>query len=143
MSTFVVDDGTINKIVSYLYAKANGPDNWVKYRAVKLAKMDIDLRIPEHCERIAHLMFDLNVTAVNARYGDGEAEKFRPLDFKYQLNFSGSQIQAIKALESWLYQCLEGDIAYHRLYLAMEEIRNMLCIDYVHQTEEYEGAQWR
>ena len=143
MSAFVVDDETINKVVSYLYAKANGPDDWLRYRALRLAKMGINPAIPEHCDRLAHLMFDLNVAAVNARYGEGEAEKFRPLDFKYQLNFPGSQMQAIKSLETWLYQCLEGDINYHRLYVAMEEVRNMLCIDYVHSTEEYEGTPWK
>jgi hypothetical protein len=142
MSSFVVDDVTINNVVSYLYSKGNGPDDWLRYRAVKLAKMGYDLTNPEHCEKVANLMFELNVAAVNKRYGEGEAEKFRPLDFKYLLAFPGSQMQAIKALETWLYQCLENDIHLHRLYGAMEQIRDMLCIDYVHNSEEYEAARW-
>jgi hypothetical protein len=142
MSSFVVDDVTINNVVSYLYSKGNGPDDWLRYRAVKLAKMGYDLTNPEHCEKVANLMFELNVAAVNKRYGEGEAEKFRPLDFKYLLAYPGSQMQAIKALETWLYQCLEDDIHLHRLYGAMEQIRDMLCIDYVHNSEEYEAVRW-
>jgi hypothetical protein len=142
MSSYVVDDETINMVVSYLYAKGNGPDDWLRYRAVKLAKMGYDLTNPEHCEKVANLMFELNVAAVNKKYGKGEAEKFRPLDFKYLLAYPGSQMQAIKALETWLHQCLEKDVHLHRLYGAMKQIRDMLCIDYVHNSEEYEGVQW-
>lgn len=142
MSSFVVDDETINMVVSYLYAKGNGPDDWLRYRAIKLAKMGYNLAVPEDCEKLANLMFDLNVAAVNARYGEGEAEKFRPLDFKYRLAYLESQMQAIKALETWLYQCLEKDVHFHRLYAAMEQIRDMLCVDYVHNSEEYEAVRW-
>jgi hypothetical protein len=142
MSAFVVDDVTINNVVSYLYAKGNGPDDWLRYRAIKLAKMGYNLAIPEDCKKLANLMFELNVAAVNAKYGEGEAEKFRPLDFKYLLAYPGSQMQAIKALETWLYQYLENDAHRHRLYSAMEQIRDMLCIDYVHSSEEYEKVQW-
>lgn len=140
MSFFVVDDETINIVVSYLFAKGNGPDDWLRYRAVKLAKMGYDLAIPEHAEKLSNLMFEMKVAAVNKRSGEGEAEKFRPLDFKYRLAYPGSQMQTIKALETWLYQCLEKDVHLHRLYGAMEQIRDMLCIDYVHNSEEYEGV---
>lgn len=143
MSAFVVSDETINKIVSLLYTKANNFDNWFKYNALKLQKIQgLYPETPENAERLAGKMFELNIAAVNARYGGGEAEKFRSLDFSFQLNYPGSQIAAIKALDSWLYQCSEDDIDYSRLFRAMEEIRNALCLDYVHRTKEYEAAPW-
>jgi hypothetical protein len=104
--------------------------------------MGYNLAIPEQGEKLANLMFALNVAAVNKRYGEGEAEKFRSLNFKYRLTYPRSQMQTIKALETWLYQCLEKDVHLHRLYSAMEQIRDMLCIDYVHNSEEYEGVRW-
>ena len=142
MSSYVVDDETINRIVSFLYAKATGPDCWIQDSAEKITKMGIVLGNFEHCERLADLMFALNVAAVNAKYGEGEAEKFRPLNFKYRLAFPGSQMQAIKALDTWLHQCPENDVHLHRLYSAMEQIRDLLCIDYVRRTDEYEAVRW-
>lgn len=141
MSAFVVDDETINKVVSFLYAKANGPDDDLSLKHTKLVKIGYDPMSRDGCKELANKMFDMNVAAVNAKYGEGAAEQFRPLDFKF-LFVPSSQIKVIKALESWLYQCLEGRIPSLQLYGAMEEIRDILCVDVVHNLEEYEAAIW-
>lgn len=141
MPAFIVSDETINKVVSYLYSEANSPVEWLEYSALKLQEIEgLYPDTPENAERLGNKLFDMNAAALDSRYGEGEAEKARPLGFSFQLNFPGSQIAAIKALESWLYQCLQGHIIYTRLYQAMKEVRNELCIDSVHQTEEYEEA---
>lgn len=141
MPAFVVDDETINKVVSYIYAKANGPGSSIYWKNTKLYKMGYDVFSDASCAELAQKMFAMNVAAVNERYGDGEAEKFRPLDFKYW-HVQASLIPVIKALESWKYQCTEGKIPDSALYKAMVELRCLLCIEYVHQTDEYEASQW-
>lgn len=141
MSAYIVENETINKIVSYLYAKANGPDSGIYWKATKLFKMGYDLASSSSCSDLAHKMFDLNVAAVNARYGEGEAEMLRPLDFRFQFA-PASQIDAIKALKTWKYQCTEGYTPTTKLYKAMTEVHCLLCVNFVEQTEEYEAAPW-
>lgn len=141
MSAYIVEDETINKIVSFLYAKANGPDSSIRWEATKLFKMGFDLASSLSCSDLAHKMFHMNVAAVNARYGEGEAEMFRPLDFRYQFA-PASQIEVIKALKAWKYQCTEGEVPDLALYKAMTEMHCLFCIDFVEQTEEYEAASW-
>lgn len=141
MSAYIVEDETINKIVSFLYAKANGPDSSIRWDATKLFKMGYDLASSSSCSDLAHKMFDMNVTAINAKYGEGEAEMFRPLDFRFQFA-PASLIEVIKVLKAWKYQCTEGDIPKLALYSAMDELHCLLCIDFVEQTEEYEVAKW-
>jgi hypothetical protein len=141
MSAYIVDDETINKIVSYLYAKANGPDPNIDWKHTKLGKMGYDPKSILSCAELGKKMFALNVAAVNERYGEGEAEKFRPLDFKY-LFVAASQIEVIKALKAWKYQCTEGTVPDLALYKAMTEVHCLLCIDFVEQTEEYEIVEW-
>lgn len=136
MSAYVVHDETINIIVSYLFSKANG-----LHRFPKLDALGFDLSSRPSCHELAHKMFVLNVEAVDARYGEGEAEKLRPLDFKSKFVFA-TQIEVIKALAAWKDQCTEGPVPYLALYKALTEVHYLLCIDFVEQTEEYEAAPW-
>lgn len=138
MSAYIVDDETINKIVSYLYAKANGPDS-TAYPG--LDKMGYNLLNPVDLERLAHLMFSLNVDAIQARYGEAEGEGFPLPDFKYVFT-PATQIEVIKALECWKYQCTEGNIPKSELYKAMVQTHYLLCADYIHRLGEYEDAPW-
>lgn len=141
MSAYIVEDETINKVVSYLYAKANCPNPSIHWESTKLFKMGFDLTSGPSCPELAHKMFNLNVAAVNEKYGKGEAEKFRPLDFQYRF-VPATQIEVIKALLAWKYQCTEGQVPEFALYKAMVEVHCLLCIDFVEQTEEYEAAPW-
>lgn len=141
MSAFVVDDETINKIVSFLAAKAAGPDPSINWESTELCKMGYDLISSQSCAELADTMFAMNVTAVDERYGEGEAGKFRPLDFEFRFA-PATQIEVIKALKAWKYQCTEGLVPSLALYHAMVEVHCLLCIDFVEQTEEYEEAPW-
>jgi hypothetical protein len=142
MSAYIVDNETINKIVSYLYANANGPDSSIPWKSTKLFKMGYALTSSPSCAELAQKMFDMNVAAIQARY-EGAEEEWYPLpSFKYQFT-PASQIGVITALKSWKYQCTEGEVPDLALYKAMAEVYCLLCIDFVEQTEEYEAAEWR
>ena len=141
MSSYIVDDKTINKIVSYIFAKALAPDSSIHWEATKLTKMGYSLISAHWCSDLAHKMFDMNVAAVKARYGKEEAESFPRPAFRY-LFTPATQIEVIKALKAWKYQCTEGRVLELALYKAMAEVHCLLCIDFVEQTEEYEAAPW-
>ena len=141
MSAFIVADETINKIVYYLHVKALGDSIPSELGLTKLPKAEFDLTTEEGTRQLADEMFFLNVAAVNAKYGEGEAKKFRPLDFLYT-PVPSNQIAVIKALESWSYQCTEGNIPQTKIYKVMEDVHCALCVDYVHGLEEWEAAQW-
>lgn len=141
MSSYIVNDETINKVVSYLCSKANGPDPNILWNKTKLEAMGFDLRSQESCAKLAHKMFDLNVAAVQARYGEAEGEGFPLPVFAYSF-MAATTIEVIKALKAWLYQCTEGRVPQSALYLAMTEVHCLLCIDFVEQTEEYEATPW-
>src|SRR2546423_13674024 len=101
MSAFMVEDTTINTVVAWLTrAIATSPT----FDLDRLArKYDVDLVSDRWDEKLAHAMFQLNCDAVNARYGEGEAEKFRPLNFTYKAEYA-SPVQVFKSLQCWHYQ---------------------------------------
>ena len=87
-------------------------------------------------------MFDLNCEAVDQRYGPGQAEKFRPLDYKFQYLPHANNFQALKSLRCWLYQCSEGNVPETELYKAFDEISAAICYGIVTRLPAYEAAQW-
>jgi hypothetical protein len=76
VSAHVVDDITINKIVSFLALKDREDRYYGPARLVLAA--GYDLGTEEGRARLAIRMFALNVRAVNTRYGRGQAKTFRP-----------------------------------------------------------------
>jgi hypothetical protein len=139
MSAYIVDDKTINKIVSYLYAKAAGRDTSIV--STGLVRLGFDLSNADLAELLANQMFDMNVAAIKARYGEAEGEGFPLPSFTY-LFTPATQIEVIKALECWKYQCTVRDIPLSEFYKAMAQIHHLLCADYIHRLEEYEAATW-
>jgi len=137
MSAYVVDDSTINKVVSFLNAKAMGYDGRHRYKVE-----GYDLRKDEDCEKLANDMFALNIAAVNWRYGEGTAAQFRPLNFVYRFQIPQPIIPTLKALECWSYQCAEGDIPDDSLYKAMERVENAMRRAIVDALPEYKRASW-
>ena len=89
-------------------------------------------------------MFGLNVSGVNARYGEDEAHKFRPLDFQYKfIADCGGMVRILKSLRCWLYQCSEGDIPEtSELYKTMKEISNVIASEIIDDLPEYDKAPW-
>ena len=153
MSAYVVEDDTINRVLTYLInISTSSKGEWV-LRPLEEIGFQIK-RKPEEQERLANEMFDLNCKSVNERYGENQAEGFRELDFQYkpglkEMAFGISELiyevtffQALKSLACLLYQCCEGNCISNPLYLALRDIQNRLCIQHVQNSPEYETAQW-
>ena len=135
MSTFVVRDETINRVVTWLSGTGQ------KFGCY-LSPLGYYVTDKALLTELAKEMFNLNVEAVNQRYGDGEAATFRPLDFQYRCTPPATTFQVLKNLHCWLYQCHEGSIPEDELYLAFERVHNGLAHDIVSQLPEYKAAKW-
>ena len=136
MSAFIVEDKTINTIVSFFALHRNG--EW--YRR-QLKDIGFDLETQEGKDKLGKAMFNLNIRAVTQRY-DGGAEDFRPLNYSFKLNIHFIRVTALKSLQCWLYQCTEGDSDQTELYKTMEKLKGEIACDIVRDTKEYEMAKW-
>ena len=139
MSAFLVEDNTINRIVEWL--------SWEVTRSPRLRlsiehTLGITTRGTSWEQELGQAMVQLNCDAVTDRYGEGEAAKFRTLDYRYQPTH-GSEIQVLKSLRCWLYQCREGEVPTQPLYRFFDEVvEPYLMTKIICALPEYEAAAW-
>jgi hypothetical protein len=144
MSAFVVDDRTINRIVTWLElaAYSKGNPHWHDAETIR-KRLGYNLATPGEAERLANDMFTLNCQAVNQRYSDKPARTdFHPRPFVYKATMPVRVIQALKHLSCWLYQCSEGDIPETEMFQAFDRIRYDVAYQLIARSEDYEKAQW-
>jgi hypothetical protein len=88
-------------------------------------------------------MFQLNIKAIDSRYGKGEARQFRPLDYHYQVTEPVPLVQVLKSLQCWLYQCCEGDVPETDLYKLFDnDVQLYLMNEIIDTLPEYRDAYW-
>ena len=135
MCAYIVEDKTINRIVSYLSSN---------HEALSYMKHveNIDLTFEEDEAKFGQELFDLNVRAINERYGNGTAENFRDLDYHYAIQISCNIINAYKSLECLIYQCSEGSVPGTELYQKLERIKGYLASQIISNLPEYKRAIW-
>ena len=136
MSAFMVEDKTINKIVTKLAYDRNG--DWIKR---KVLDCGYDVNSLQDRQKLGWDMFSLNIRSVNQRYDDHPADTFRPLNYKFALEGNYTKIHVLKALKCWLYQSCEGDCDQSPLYKLMDEIANAWAYNIVSDMPEYDTAQ--
>lgn len=137
MSAFVVDDSTINRIVAGLLAAMN--DTRYHYPTVP-EPLKAELSQPAYFGR---RLFDLNCDAVDQRYGSGQAEQFRDLNYEYRPMVPPTRHQLVKDIDCWSYQCCEGDVPEtSELYKIMELFNLRLCHRIVTDSDMYDKAKW-
>lgn len=131
MSAFLVEDKTINRIITYL---ATGQNMKYLKRAVE-EKYNIDLNTNEGKTELGNIMFKMNVNAVN-----GGAEDFRPLDYTFRVEPVYNKYQALKSLSCWTYQCREEPIVDTKDYKFFEEIKLRMAYNFVICSHDYDKA---
>jgi len=142
MSAFMVADTTINSIVNWL-DRALEERYGTTTICQKLLELGFDTSKTGWAERLGYAMFQLNVIAVDARYGSGEAKRFRPLDYRYKLTHTLPLVQVLKSLQCWLYQCNEGDVPQTALYgLFDNDVQVYLMMEIIDSLPEYQNAYW-
>jgi hypothetical protein len=142
MSAFIVADKTINNIVNWLERELEEVYGMIIIRQ-KLMEQGFDTSISGWAERLGYAMFQLNVIAVDDRYGSGEAKRFRPLDYHYEVVAPVPMVQVLKSLQCWLYQCNEGDVPTTALYgLFDNDVQLYLMTEIIDTLPEYQNAEW-
>ena len=136
MSAFIVEEKTIDVVVSYLAKEAN-----LELTRREFKKLGYDVTTEIGAERLANAMYGLNVMAVEQRYDDIEG-MITSGGFGFKFISWKSKIEVYKKLTCWLYQCLEGNIPEHPLYKALKEFSNTLAHDIVSDLPEYEAILW-
>ena len=134
MSAYVVEDKVINQIVDALAC--------ARLRENVLTETGCNLAVTEDRAKLGQSMFELNCTAVEQRYGKGEAASFRTLDYTYQRSMPPTLIQAYKSLGCWMYQCSEGDVPETPLFKTMEKLHGEMAHEIVRQLPAYDRAAW-
>jgi hypothetical protein len=139
MSAFMVADTTINYIVNWLRREIDR----LPVISQKLKAAGFDTSTSDWAERLGYAMFLLNIKAVDTRYGNAQAEKFRKLDYRFEHTEAVSLVQVLKSLECWLYQCCEGEVRETALYtLFGSDVRLYLMSKIIDGMPEYEEADW-
>jgi hypothetical protein len=142
MSAFIVADKTINSIVNWLDSALEEAYGMITIRQ-KLLELGFDTSKSGSAERLGYAMFQLNIIAVDARYGSGEAKKFRPLDYRYKVTQPMPLVQVLKSLQCWLYQCNEGDVPTTALYTLFDnDVQVYLMTEIIDTLPEYQNAIW-
>jgi hypothetical protein len=144
MSAFIVEDNTINSIVNWLDSAVEDTYGVITIRR-KLLELGFDTSKAGWAERLGHAMFQLNVLAVDARYGSGEAKRFRPLDYCYKPTERVLLVQVLKSLQCWLCQCNEGDVDVPEtaLYSLFDsDVQLYLMTEIIDALPEYQNAHW-
>ena len=135
MSAFLVEEKTINRILSYLADELTRSD-W--FRSKFTTALGVNFA-GEWRTALGQKMWDLNQLALGYRYADPKQELL------YQFSYASCPaIQAYKSVQCWLYQCCEGDIPeVSKLYTFFDTVvvRHMAS-SIITTTPEYEQAEW-
>ena len=115
MSAYIVEDRTINVIVSHLHL--NRDLDWLRREFCECAHATKDIDAG-----IGNALFAMNVAAVEARYGEGEARKFRPLDYSFRLE-PATPLAVYHAIAELMYQSCEGSVPETPLYKRLIELK--------------------
>ncbi len=142
MSAFVVEDDTINRILTWLYHETQS-SNGLTYGRVERVLRGVGHEAHHilKLQLLGKAMFDLNVRAVRERYDDADKSGMIPADFNFQF-VQTNPIVSLKSLHCWHYQCCEGTVPEDSLYKAFETISQDLATGIVRALPEYEKAPW-
>ncbi len=126
MSAYVVDQKTINRIVTRICA--DNPETIARYYPELAAKS------PAH---LGQRLLAMNYTAVDYRY-----QEQSPVELYSHQHEPCTLIQAYKSLRCLLYQCSEGDIPKTPLYEELARYGHELADRIIADLLEYERAEW-
>lgn len=143
MSSFIVENKTINRFLTWLY--------WIKsdeiyinrvYREFYKLKYKIDDNYEENLKekefnRLGLNMLKMNYKAVNYRYN----EKNKPIDFEFKYE-KVKDVQVLKSLQCFIYQCSEGDIPKSKLYKVLIKIESVLKNAIIEKYTDYNKLEW-
>ena len=135
MSSFIVENQTINNIVSWL--SLNGRD--FPYLAEKYEREGYYIRAGvRELKKLANAFRKMNERAVLYRYNDlGNTPKFK----YHRVKFPGP-LQVYKNICCLLYQCDEGKVKKSKLYELLELTLDELSSKIINDLPRYKYTTW-
>lgn len=142
MSCFIVSNNIINSIVCYMGRVSSIYDR--RYLGNLLNKNDEEtsIYIVNHNNYISEFgrdLINLNIKAFNYRYPNDKMEELKNY---IHVPYVVSQIQLIKNIKCYLYQCDEGNFHEDLLYKFMDSLCYSLCYDFVSDSPNYDKLTW-
>lgn len=135
MSAYIVEDKTINRILSFLFWN----DSIEKEHLKKLVN-DCGYFVDDDkaCKKFGQALLNMNIKAVSYRYD----EKSPAQEFEYKDLHNVSIFQALKSLHCLIYQCDEGDIPEMELFKLLKKIKAIISSDIIDSLPSYTKAEW-
>lgn len=131
MSAYIVQDKTINQIVTHVHLSRDL--EWLKQEFAEAIGP---------CENfgpdLGRALFLMNIDAITARYGKGQAKEFRTLDYKFRLE-SASELRVYHAIAELVYQCSEGAVPESKLYKLLVELKAAVADSIIDRWEPSRG----
>ena len=133
MSCYLVENETIDRIISYLEHENHGIDS---AGGINIQKMSV-----EEKQSFGNELLKMNCESMIAIYGQAEEEDL--LSESYQISFRLVDImQAFKSFQCFLYQCSEGKCPESSLYRKIERVKNHIASQIISNLPEYQKAIW-
>lgn len=132
MSAYIVEDKTINKIITFL-------DGDQEMRSYLHHELNLDLDTKDKAFEFGKKLLALNIQAVNERYNESKSVIPNGYQFNYEIT---DRIGAYKSLRCLIYQCSEGDVPKTALYKTLKEISDYMANSIVSSLKIYEDRPW-
>jgi hypothetical protein len=154
MSSFIVENKTINRIVSFCFWEH---DSILKYeirRNLKEVNIDLEQSFKDDAELDKYLkcfgeeLLKLNLLAFYDRYKHIKdiqkeiKEAIKEYEFEDLPLKDRSILQVLKSIQCLLYQCSEGNIPEQPLFKVLEKITEHLKSHIINEIPEYNQAVW-
>ena len=135
MSCYMVDDETINRVVSHLIDhQGQSQPVWEALRGLGFSMMEP--------EKLGQAMYDLNIASVTGNYCDETAKEIIGQG-KYRYSYeAGYKIQVLKSLRCYLYQAGDGNMDKDPLFIALDDFSMNMALALLSETPEYQKAKW-
>ena len=142
MSSFIINDDTINKLIGFFTKCAYSNEEFKPCvgRILKENGYNLEYYFEEKndANKLGADMKRLNEWAYSGRYKKESEE----VVFNYAINSEYSLIQILKSLQCFIYQCSEGDCMQDELYKILVKIEKILMGHIVTHLKEYKEAKW-
>lgn len=135
MSAYLVQTKTIDRIIT-------GLDYELRDDRMLQIKMEqatgISINMENWQDKIGCLMLNLNQMALGERYNDKMVEH----TYKYYPQL-GTNIQNLKSLQCYTYQCAEGAIIETKMYKFFDSIlERKFMTRIIYSMSQYDSAEW-
>ena len=135
MSAFLVSHNTMHDVVAEILDITDGLRYYVSPERGTISKF-ADASV------IGRKLFEMNHQALHARYGE-PVPAFETIRYVFQPRKAlPSRVARLKAMECFLYQCMEGDVDKSELFAEVERIAGRTAMKLVNETSAWVAAPW-